>query len=148
MSVEDGSLQPREWHSVPPGLPERRLSKDDMLDDITLYWLTNTATSSAQLYWENNNNNFNAVKQKTADISIKEGSRWFAVRFAANGCDAGQGKTGPAGESGGKGEQGNQRREFHGIGHVGGFQVEAAGFQCAEQRFEFAAFAIPGPGSV
>ena len=23
-----------------------------MLDDITLYWLTNTATSSARLYWE------------------------------------------------------------------------------------------------
>ena len=32
-----------------------------MLDDITLYWLTNTATSAAQLYWENNANNFNAV---------------------------------------------------------------------------------------
>ena len=42
-----------------------------MLDDITLYWLTNTAASSAQFYWENNNNNFNAVEQKkTADISI------------------------------------------------------------------------------
>ena len=37
---------------------------------FTLYWLTNTAASSAQLYWENNNNNFNAVEQKTADISI------------------------------------------------------------------------------
>jgi pimeloyl-ACP methyl ester carboxylesterase len=52
------------------GEPERALSKDDMLDDITLYWLTNSATSSAQLYWENNNNNFNAVNQKTAEISI------------------------------------------------------------------------------
>jgi pimeloyl-ACP methyl ester carboxylesterase len=52
------------------GEPERALSKDDMLDDITLYWLTNTATSSAQLYWENNNNNFNAVNQKTAEIAI------------------------------------------------------------------------------
>jgi pimeloyl-ACP methyl ester carboxylesterase len=52
------------------GEPERELSKDEMLDDITLYWLTNTATSSAQLYWENSNNNFNAVNQKTADISI------------------------------------------------------------------------------
>ena len=52
------------------GEPERALSKDDMLDDITLYWLTNTATSSAQLYWENNNNNFNAATQKTADIAI------------------------------------------------------------------------------
>jgi pimeloyl-ACP methyl ester carboxylesterase len=43
------------------GEPERSLSRDDMLDDITLYWLTNSATSAAQLYWENNANNFNAV---------------------------------------------------------------------------------------
>jgi pimeloyl-ACP methyl ester carboxylesterase len=34
------------------GDPERSLTKDEMLDDITLYWLTNTATSSARLYWE------------------------------------------------------------------------------------------------
>jgi pimeloyl-ACP methyl ester carboxylesterase len=46
------------------------LTKDEMLDDITLYWLTNTATSGARLYWENNNNNFNAEEQKTAEISI------------------------------------------------------------------------------
>jgi len=41
-----------------------------MLDDITLTWLTGTATSGARLYWENNNNNFNAVDQKTAEIKI------------------------------------------------------------------------------
>ena len=29
------------------------LSRDDVLDNITLYWLTNTAVSSARLYWEN-----------------------------------------------------------------------------------------------
>ncbi|MBS1602568.1 MAG: epoxide hydrolase [Bacteroidetes bacterium] len=29
------------------------LSKDDILDNVTLYWLTNTAISSARLYWEN-----------------------------------------------------------------------------------------------
>jgi pimeloyl-ACP methyl ester carboxylesterase len=29
------------------------LSKDDVLDNITLYWLTNTGVSSARLYWEN-----------------------------------------------------------------------------------------------
>lgn len=52
------------------GDAEKALTQDEMLDDISLYWLTNTAASSAQLYWENNNNNFNAVEQKTADISI------------------------------------------------------------------------------
>jgi pimeloyl-ACP methyl ester carboxylesterase len=29
------------------------LSRDDVLDNITLYWLTNTPISSARLYWEN-----------------------------------------------------------------------------------------------
>jgi pimeloyl-ACP methyl ester carboxylesterase len=47
------------------GDPERSLTKDEMLDDTSLYWLTNSAVSSAQLYAENNENNFNAV-----DISI------------------------------------------------------------------------------
>jgi pimeloyl-ACP methyl ester carboxylesterase len=47
------------------GEPERVLTRDEMLDAITLYWLTDSATSSAQLYWENNANNFNAV-----DISL------------------------------------------------------------------------------
>ncbi len=28
------------------------LTRDDVLDNITLYWLTNTAISSARLYWE------------------------------------------------------------------------------------------------
>jgi pimeloyl-ACP methyl ester carboxylesterase len=47
--------------SYTDGHPERELTKDQMLDDITLYWLTNTPTSSARLYWENDANNFNAV---------------------------------------------------------------------------------------
>jgi len=29
------------------------LTRDDVLDNITLTWLTNTAISSARLYWEN-----------------------------------------------------------------------------------------------
>jgi pimeloyl-ACP methyl ester carboxylesterase len=35
------------------GHPEG-LTRDDILDNITLYWLTGTAVSSARLYWENN----------------------------------------------------------------------------------------------
>ena len=31
------------------------LTRDEILDNITLYWLTNTAVSSARLYWENRN---------------------------------------------------------------------------------------------
>jgi pimeloyl-ACP methyl ester carboxylesterase len=29
------------------------LTRDDVLDNITLFWLTNTAISAARLYWEN-----------------------------------------------------------------------------------------------
>ena len=29
------------------------LTRDDVLDNITLFWLTNTAVSSARIYWEN-----------------------------------------------------------------------------------------------
>jgi pimeloyl-ACP methyl ester carboxylesterase len=35
------------------GAVENVLSPDEMLDNITLYWLTGTATSSARYYWEN-----------------------------------------------------------------------------------------------
>ena len=34
------------------GRQKEGLTKDDVLDNITLYWLTNTAVSSARLYWE------------------------------------------------------------------------------------------------
>ncbi|HVY69084.1 MAG TPA: epoxide hydrolase [Verrucomicrobiae bacterium] len=35
------------------GRPEG-LTREDILDNITLYWVTGTAVSSARLYWENN----------------------------------------------------------------------------------------------
>jgi pimeloyl-ACP methyl ester carboxylesterase len=34
------------------GKPSGNLTRDHILDNITLYWLTNTATSAARLYWE------------------------------------------------------------------------------------------------
>jgi len=32
------------------------LTRDDVLDNVTLYWVTNTAISSARLYWDNAHN--------------------------------------------------------------------------------------------
>ena len=49
-----------EW-SYSGGDADKAFTKDEMLDDITLHWVTKSATSAAQLYWENNANNFNAV---------------------------------------------------------------------------------------
>ena len=53
------------------GEPERLLTKDEFLDNVTLYWLTNSATSSARLYWETSGQSvLLAAAQKTADISL------------------------------------------------------------------------------
>jgi pimeloyl-ACP methyl ester carboxylesterase len=45
--------------------PAGDLTRDDVLDDFTLYWLTNTAVSAARFYWESHINLYNA-----ADVSI------------------------------------------------------------------------------
>lgn len=37
------------------GHPENALTRDEMLDDVMLYWLTNSGASSARLYWESFN---------------------------------------------------------------------------------------------
>src|SRR5258708_11745066 len=53
------------------GEPERLLGRDDVLDDISLYWLTNSATSAARLYWENAGRPvIFAAAQKTDEITL------------------------------------------------------------------------------
>jgi pimeloyl-ACP methyl ester carboxylesterase len=53
------------------GEPERLLTRDEVLDDVTLYWLTNTATSSARLYWETSGQSvLLSAAQKTAEIAL------------------------------------------------------------------------------
>jgi pimeloyl-ACP methyl ester carboxylesterase len=50
------------------GHPEG-LTPDDVLDNITLFWLTNTAISSARLYWENKSTFF-AVKGVNIPVAV------------------------------------------------------------------------------
>lgn len=45
------------------------LSRDDVLDNVTLYWMTNTAISSARLYWENKLNFFEP-KHVTIPVAV------------------------------------------------------------------------------
>lgn len=46
-------------------------TKDEVLDDITLYWLTNSATSAARLYWENKGRNpTGSATWRTSEISL------------------------------------------------------------------------------
>jgi pimeloyl-ACP methyl ester carboxylesterase len=66
------------WMLVHPGFaqwtgdPAKSPTKDDVLDDFSLYWLTNSATSAGRLYWENGARGsvLSAAAQKTADISL------------------------------------------------------------------------------
>jgi pimeloyl-ACP methyl ester carboxylesterase len=51
--------------------PLRLLTRDEMLDDVTLYWLTNTAVSSARIYWETAGQSvILSAAQKTAEIAL------------------------------------------------------------------------------
>ena len=46
------------------------LTRDDILDNITITWLTNTAVSGARLYWENQGASFFAVKGVGAAVPV------------------------------------------------------------------------------
>ena len=56
----DGSGQPGLVERVLAGTLDSPLTRDDLLDNITLYWLTNTGISAARLYWENKADFFDA----------------------------------------------------------------------------------------
>jgi pimeloyl-ACP methyl ester carboxylesterase len=48
-------------HAFVEGRPTGGLTRERIVDNITLYWLTNTATSSARLYWESFRTIFAAI---------------------------------------------------------------------------------------
>jgi pimeloyl-ACP methyl ester carboxylesterase len=56
----DGTGQPGLVKKVLEGSLQSDLTRDDLLDNITLYWLTNTGVSTARLYWENKAGFFDA----------------------------------------------------------------------------------------
>ena len=51
--------------------PAQSPTRDDVLDNFTLYWLTNSATSAAKLYWENREQNLTSpASLRTAEIRV------------------------------------------------------------------------------
>jgi pimeloyl-ACP methyl ester carboxylesterase len=51
--------------------PKQSPTRDDVLDNFSLYWLTNTAASSARIYWENRGGSLvSAGDQKSAEIKV------------------------------------------------------------------------------
>jgi pimeloyl-ACP methyl ester carboxylesterase len=63
------------------GHPAGDLTRDDVLDNITLYWLTNTGVSSGRLYWENKVNLYNAANVSIpAAVTVFPGESYQAPR--------------------------------------------------------------------
>ena len=68
--------------------PENALSKDEMLDNVMLYWLNNCAASSDRLYWES----FGTPNLEPIDIPVgcsifpkeifRSSQRWAEKRFS------------------------------------------------------------------
>jgi len=56
----DGTGQPGLLGRILEGESLGALTRDDILDNITLYWLTNTGVSAARFYWENKADFFDA----------------------------------------------------------------------------------------
>jgi pimeloyl-ACP methyl ester carboxylesterase len=52
------------------GSPSGGLTRDRILDNITLYWLTSTATSAARMYWESGRAAAGAAGQKPPEVSL------------------------------------------------------------------------------
>ncbi len=71
------------------GHPENVLTRDELLDNVMLYWLPATATSSARLYWESFRDAFTSNDQVTVPLGcsifpkeiFRASRRWVAKRF-------------------------------------------------------------------
>ena len=63
------------------GHPAGDLTRDDVLDDFTLYWLTNTGVSAARFYWESHFSLYNAADVSIpAAVSVFPGENYQAPR--------------------------------------------------------------------
>jgi pimeloyl-ACP methyl ester carboxylesterase len=59
------------------GTPTGNLTRDHVLDNITLYWLTNTATSAARVYWEGSQATAAALKDPPPHLMLPVGYTVF-----------------------------------------------------------------------
>ena len=97
--------------------PEKVLTRDEILDDVTLYWLTNTGTSSSRSYWDaaqGGGGPFNAFKitKVPVAVTIFPGEIYRAPR---NWAEQGFSEAHLL-------ERGQQGRSLRGLGTAGAFQ--------------------------
>jgi pimeloyl-ACP methyl ester carboxylesterase len=64
-------------HAFLDGQPSGNLTRDHVLDNITLYWLTNTATSAARVYWEESQGAAAAFKNPPPHLTLPVGYTVF-----------------------------------------------------------------------
>jgi hypothetical protein len=57
-------------HAFVEGQLAGQLTRDNILDNITLYWLTGTGTSAARSYWENGRAAARAAGQTAPDVTL------------------------------------------------------------------------------
>jgi pimeloyl-ACP methyl ester carboxylesterase len=69
------------------GHPEKAVSRDELLDNVMMYWLTNSAASSARLYWESFSSlSMDPIDTPSAYTQFPEeifafSERWLRTRF-------------------------------------------------------------------
>jgi pimeloyl-ACP methyl ester carboxylesterase len=59
------------------GKPSGNLTRDNVLDNITMYWLTGTGASAARSYWEEGQENARAAGEAPTPVSIPVGFTTF-----------------------------------------------------------------------
>jgi pimeloyl-ACP methyl ester carboxylesterase len=59
------------------GQPSGQLTRGNILDNITLYWLTGTGASAARSYWENGRAGARAAGQSPPDVTLPVGFTTF-----------------------------------------------------------------------
>ena len=62
------------------GKPHGELTQDEFLDNITLYWLTNTGASAARIYWENARIVYKAETKVPAAFTVFPGEVYQAPK--------------------------------------------------------------------
>lgn len=78
----------RQWSDC-DGHPENAVSRDEILDGVTLYWVTGTGTSSARLYWEEHGSLFDGLTPTKVPVAftmfpretVRLSERWARTRF-------------------------------------------------------------------
>jgi hypothetical protein len=81
MLDHDASSEEQLSRAIVEGRPYGAITRDDVIDNLTLYWLTNTGVSPARPYWENKFSFF-GVKGISIPVAVSvfPGERYQAPR--------------------------------------------------------------------